>query len=368
MSRYDGLIIPRSYSEYINKTDAATLQQALQLSGVMDNAPTAQSTKPAKSGGIFAANAVIMASSTTLSGVAISTGSVVRVLFTADIAGSDATTGLTFTYNGDAYAVKVGKNGALANFNAYEVESGVFKYLQAHTTLELMFDGSQFIIMGNPVVISNAKFSIMADGSPTYHDFAANAVIMASSTTLSGVAISTGSVVRVLFTADIAGSDATTGLTFTYNGDAYAVKVGKNGALANFNAYEVESGVFKYLQAHTTLELMFDGSQFIIMGNPVVISNADFSIMADGSLTYHDHISAGKTGFIIIGDILINYGIDTSDGVSFVSLPHSYSNTNYTLIGYNAYDLSPIRGNKFTSGFGTSVSNSTCNYIAIGKI
>ena len=250
MSRYDGLIIPRSYSEYINKTDAATLQQALQLSGVMDNAPTAQSTKPAKSGGIFAANAVIMA----------------------------------------------------------------------------------------------------------------------SSTTLSGVAISAGSVVRVLFTADIAGSDATTGLTFTYNGDAYAVKVGKNGALANFNAYEVESGVFKYLQAHTTLELMFDGSQFVIMGTPVVISNADFSVMADGSLTYHDHISAGKTGFIILGDILINYGIDTSDGQSYVSLPHSYSNTNYTLIGYNDYDLSPIRGNKFPAGFGTSVANSKCNYIAIGKI
>lgn len=35
MSRYDGLIIPRSYSEYINKTDAATLQQALQLNNVL---------------------------------------------------------------------------------------------------------------------------------------------------------------------------------------------------------------------------------------------------------------------------------------------------------------------------------------------
>ena len=52
MSRYDGLIIPRSYSEYINKTDAATLQQALQLSGVMDNAPTAGSNNPVKSGGV----------------------------------------------------------------------------------------------------------------------------------------------------------------------------------------------------------------------------------------------------------------------------------------------------------------------------
>ena len=52
MSRYDGLIIPRSYSEYINKTDAATLQQALQLSGVMDNVPTAGSNNPVKSGGV----------------------------------------------------------------------------------------------------------------------------------------------------------------------------------------------------------------------------------------------------------------------------------------------------------------------------
>ena len=250
MSRYDGLIIPRSYSEYINKTDAATLQQALQLSGVMDNAPTAQSTKPAKSGGIFAANAAIMASSTTLSGVAISAGSVVRVLFTADLTGSDATTGLTFTYNGDAYAVKVCKNGALANFNAYKVKSGVFKYLQAYTTIELMFDGSQFVIMGNPVVISNA---------------------------------------------------------------------------------------YK-------------------------------SIMANGSITYHDHISAGKVGFIIIGDILINYGVDESNSESYVSLPHPYSNTDYTLIGYNSADLSPIRGNKFHKGFGTSVSNTSVNYIAIGKI
>ena len=34
MSRYDGLIIPRSYNEYINKTDPVAMSQALQLSGV----------------------------------------------------------------------------------------------------------------------------------------------------------------------------------------------------------------------------------------------------------------------------------------------------------------------------------------------
>ena len=53
MSRYDGLIIPRSYSEYINKTDAATLLQALQLSGVMDNAPTEDSNHPINSNAVY---------------------------------------------------------------------------------------------------------------------------------------------------------------------------------------------------------------------------------------------------------------------------------------------------------------------------
>lgn len=55
MSRYDGLIIPRSYSEYINKTDAATLSQTLQLPNIMDSTPTENSNRPVKSGGIYTA-------------------------------------------------------------------------------------------------------------------------------------------------------------------------------------------------------------------------------------------------------------------------------------------------------------------------
>ena len=49
MSRYDGLIIPRSYSEYINKTDAATLQQAMQLSGVLSGTVADGDNKAVKS-------------------------------------------------------------------------------------------------------------------------------------------------------------------------------------------------------------------------------------------------------------------------------------------------------------------------------
>ena len=52
MSRYDGLIIPRSYSEYINKTDAATLQQALQLPGVLSGAVVAGDNKAVTSNAV----------------------------------------------------------------------------------------------------------------------------------------------------------------------------------------------------------------------------------------------------------------------------------------------------------------------------
>ena len=52
MSRYDGLIIPRSYSEYINKTDAATLQQALQLPGVLSGAVSVNDNKAIKSSAV----------------------------------------------------------------------------------------------------------------------------------------------------------------------------------------------------------------------------------------------------------------------------------------------------------------------------
>ena len=53
MSRYDGLIIPRSYSEYINKTDAATLQQALQQNGVLSDIVKAGDEKAVKSKAII---------------------------------------------------------------------------------------------------------------------------------------------------------------------------------------------------------------------------------------------------------------------------------------------------------------------------
>lgn len=113
--------------------------------------------------------------------------------------------------------------------------------------------------------------------------------ISASSTTITDAPpLQNGIPVKIFFTSEITGSDNTTVLQISYNGTTYNVKVPKDGALQNYVAFEVSSGVFKYLQAYTTLELLFDGTQFVIVGNPLVFSNSDYFIYTDGSVTFRD--------------------------------------------------------------------------------
>lgn len=179
--------------------------------------------------------------------------------------------------------------------------------LMTRDELADMTDGSLLKWDGtNKKAVCGKSADIIPSDATSSNKLATNAalsVTMASGTTLSGVAISAGSIVRVLFTADLTGSDATTGLTLTYNGNAYAVKVGKNGALAAFVASEVSSGVFKYLQAYTTLELIFDGTQFIIIGAPVVLSSANYTIYADGRVRQYGTVDI--TGLSLGGTMTI---------------------------------------------------------------
>lgn len=109
-----------------------------------------------------------------------------------------------------------------------------------------------------------------------------NRIIIANNLTITGSPLHTGNVVRVHFTADIAGANGTNAMVINYNGTNYNVKAPSNGSLKNFTASSVD-GAYKYLQAYTTLELLFDGTQFVIIGNPVVISSTDYTIYTDGS-------------------------------------------------------------------------------------
>ena len=91
----------------------------------------------------------------------------------------------------------------------------------------------------------------------------------------------------VMFTRDISAPDGVTPLTVTFNHSApITVKASKDGSLVNVYGKEVATSTYKYLQAYTTLELMYDGTNFVILGNPVVLSSSDYVIYADGFYEY----------------------------------------------------------------------------------
>jgi hypothetical protein len=111
----------------------------------------------------------LTATSTTITGPLLVSGGTIRVMFTQAITGNNTTTGLSISYNGQNIPVKVYKDGTLQYFTAAKVswldsvES--FKYLDAGTTLELLYDSVQFIIVNNPVVLKSVRHTIYADGT-----------------------------------------------------------------------------------------------------------------------------------------------------------------------------------------------------------
>ena len=92
--------------------------------------------------------------------------------------------------------------------------------------------------------------------------------------------------VRVLFTAELTAANASTALVITYNSVNYNVKVCKDGSLVNYTPFLIGS-TYKYCQAYTTLEFIYDGTNFIVLGNPVVISSSDYTIYPDGTTKYN---------------------------------------------------------------------------------
>lgn len=113
--------------------------------------------------------------------------------------------------------------------------------------------------------------------------------VSASSTTITGAApLKANNIIHIQFTADLTASDGATALAISYNGTPYTVKKAKDGALTDYLAFEVSTGVYKYLQAYTTLDLLYDGTYLIVVGNPIVLSGAGYTIFANGTLNKSD--------------------------------------------------------------------------------
>jgi hypothetical protein len=120
-------------------------------------------------------------------------------------------------------------------------------------------------------------------------------IVEATSATITGPVLGNSGIITVLFTADLSASDNTTGLVITYNGNPINVKVSKDGVLSPFTAANIGWGkttpVYRYLDAYTTLSLYYNGTNLIILDNPIVLKNeaysatlSQYSIHADGSV------------------------------------------------------------------------------------
>jgi len=120
-------------------------------------------------------------------------------------------------------------------------------------------------------------------------------IVEANSTTITGPVLGNSGIVTVLFTANLSANDGSTGLVITYNENPINVMVSKEGVPSPFTAANIGWGkgsdVYRFLDAYTTLNLYYNGTNLIILDNPVVLKNeaysatlSQYSIHADGSV------------------------------------------------------------------------------------
>ena len=140
----------------------------------------------------------------------------------------------------------------------------------------------------------------------------------AKAVTISGFTLYTGVTVKVMFTLGNSASNPTLNVSST---GAKAIKVIKAGAKVvptNKIGYwrGATSTSSEMWQPYTTLELMYDGTDWVIMGNPVVenyySTDGGYAVYADG--------------------LIVQWGIDaTLTNVHIISIPIYYSSTNYMI-------------------------------------
>lgn len=199
-------------------------------------------------------------------------------------------------------------------------------------------DGSSYKIAGSEINKRNQAV-IAPDATPT---------------TLTGAPLKTGNIVRVYWKVDLTAANGSAPLLLSYNGVNYYVKVPKNGTLASFLPFDLGGGVYKYLQAYTTLDLLYDGTQFVAIENQVLISNADYSIYTDGSVTYKKVVTTERYENVDLNDIK-KFGI-------YKCATALYLAHHYPIASYGILLVSQPAGNLAQIFYPDNVPNSYVRY------
>jgi len=99
-------------------------------------------------------------------------------------------------------------------------------------------------------------------------------------TNLTGLTASAGTVVKVCFSAALQSASAINQVKLTFAGKTGIIKAVRGGSLINVASHLFSGGnysssaPYKVWDAYTTLELMWTGSEWLIMGDPVLCSYA----------------------------------------------------------------------------------------------
>lgn len=304
----------------------------------------------------------ISAANKTITGPRLGTGGSVKINFTADITGTDTTTALALNYNGTNVSVKVNKDGTLSDFTAKEVSAGTYKYLQANTTLELVYNGTNLVIVGNSVVLSTTLDKTLADGTviksaafkeagalATYGVFisenteALDTSTYAFNVDYAGLNTVVGTTLKLTFENALQSSAVISSVTLTAGGKTGNIVAARPGILSSEADYvapnlrNLRSHVFaggnysasypnKVWDKFTTLEVMWTGTYWLVMGNPVLCSytsnDGGYTVYANGlieqyrntnpdasqevNITWNFSVLFTNTNYLVSGGIWIN--------------------------------------------------------------
>lgn len=158
------------------------------------------------------------------------------------------------------------------------------------------------------------------------------------------------------------------------------IKVYINGILSNLPTHAMtvdNTTVYTSLQEGTILELFYNGSSFVIVGNPLIYSNDDYEIYANGDFiykktSYTNLISASGENNLLLGDVSYSascYGnVGVSSGCPLRFNPSTGTLTTATFSGALSGNASTStlatcantgkNGNTY-SAFGSNAFNST---------
>lgn len=161
-------------------------------------------------------------------------------------------------------------------------------------------------------------------------------------------ALDRGSTVKVIFAHPLQSSTQIESVFFNYGGRTGEIVAARGNNLHNVTSHLFQGGMFsesypnKVWDAYTSLELMWTGSNWLVMGDPVLCSY------------FSNRELDNYSNYIIKANGLIMHSF-TFAGAGTYSLPVTFSNTNYKVIG----------GSSLISNVGSRICTKNVNNIKI---